>query len=186
MTKKSTIEKEYGELIKKLTLLNARKLRSIGIPVSTQIDDVIINTRAKSRLGACKLMKTSQGKKSFTIEISSETLKCSVDKITEVVIHELLHTCPGCFNHGKKWKSYGEKVYEKLGYRITRVTKYEELGLAKPVKKQETVYTVKCKGCGQIYTRKRMCPLVKNPENYKCGKCGSSLYFQGKSTTSCR
>ncbi len=172
--------------LKELTLKIANELRDIGIPISTQIKDVKINKRAKSRLGSCKAIKNGLGKRSFIIEISNEVLKCETAKLYEIIIHELLHTCPGCFNHGKKWKEYGSRINRFCGLNINTVTSYEELGIKRPEKKQETIYVIKCKGCGQVYIRKRMCPLVRNPENYRCGKCGNSLSFEGKSTTSCR
>lgn len=155
-----------------------KDLEHIGIPVSKDIEDVVINKRAKSRFGACKVKKNKLGKKSFVIEISEEVLGCETKELSTIIVHELLHTCNGCFNHGRKWKLYCDLVEHKLGYKITRTQNYKDLGLDKPEPKEEIKYIVRCKGCGQEFPRKRMCNLVKHPEKYRCGKCGNILYLE--------
>ena len=51
-------KKELIDLVYRLS----EELRSIGIPISKDIEDIVINTRAKSRFGACKINKGSFGK----------------------------------------------------------------------------------------------------------------------------
>lgn len=171
------MEKEELYLLTKQLIL---ELKEIGIPVSKNIEKVSINTRAKSRFGACKVRKNTLGERNYTIEISSEILSCEIKDISSIIIHELLHTCKGCFNHGKKWKIYSALVKEKLGYNISRTQSYESLGLNKPDEKEGIKYVVKCSGCGAEFPRKRLCNLVKNPHNYRCSKCGNILYLQGE------
>ena len=98
------------EQINKLTDKVLQELKSIGIPVSNNIEKVVINTRTKKRLGACKKNVNSSGRESFIIEISARALACKEEQICNIIAHELIHTCPGSFNHGKKWKKYGEKT----------------------------------------------------------------------------
>ncbi len=163
------------EQINKLTDKVLQELKSIGIPVSNNIEKVVINTRTKKRLGACKKNVNSCGIESFIIEISARALACKEEQICNIIAHELIHTCPGSFNHGKKWKKYGEKTEALLGYHIKRTVNLEEMGI-KPDKTSEKVrYTIICKKCGQKFERKRKCPLVEHPENYRCGKCGGRL-----------
>ena len=49
-----------------------------------------------------------------------------------------LSNMPGSFNHGKKWKKYGEKTEALLGYHIKRTVNLEEMGI-KPDKTSEKV-----------------------------------------------
>ena len=92
---------------------------------------------------------------------------CDDIKLCSIIAHEILHTCPGSFNHGKIWKEHGRQVEHFLGYESIK-------------------YIIVCKKCGQKYERKRICPLVKNPKKYRCGKCGGKLELLHKHTTSCR
>lgn len=155
-------------------------LKNLGIPISDNIEDVTINRRAKSRFGACKVKKKPLGGRTYLLEISEEILECETKLISSVIVHELLHTCNGCFNHGKKWKKYCKIVEEHLGLSLSRTNKYENFGLEPPAEKEQIKYIVKCTGCGAVFPRKRMCPLVKNPSKYKCGKCGNILYLDNK------
>lgn len=155
-----------------------KDLKNTGIPISKNIKEVVINTRAKARFGACKRKKDGLGRTYYIIELSEEILKCSEEEASTVVAHELLHTCPGCFNHGKKWKLYTQRVFKELGINIKTVQRYEELGLERPREKEEIKYIIRCSGCGRTFSRKRMCSLVKNPEKYRCGKCGNILYLE--------
>lgn len=175
-------KKELKTLVESI----AQEMRSVGIPVSTNIEEVEINPRTKRRLGCCKRRKNIVGKEFFTIEISRYALKCEKRQLCSIIAHELLHTCKGCFNHGKKWKILGKTVEDRLGYSITRTVDYENLGLENPADSEKTKYVIVCRECGQKIERKRKCPLVKNIGKYRCGKCGGILKLEGKSTTSCR
>ena len=69
------------EQINKLTDKVLQELKSIGIPVSNNIEKVVINTRTKKRLGACKKNVNSCGRESFIIEISARALACKEEQI---------------------------------------------------------------------------------------------------------
>ena len=145
-------------------------LKEEGIPVSNNITGPVINSRAKSRFGRCTKVRGG-----YEIEISSRLLSCN-DKIIEtVILHELLHTCPKCMNHGSLWKLYAAIINEKYGYQITCRTNYETLGLQAPGSRETIKYMIVCTECGQKYPRKRKCRLVENVDRYRCGKCGGKL-----------
>lgn len=164
------MEKYAAELTKKVE----QELKKIDIPVSGEIDKVVINNRAKKRLGTCRKEKIADGKIKFVIELSSVIMDCTEKEICGVIAHELIHTCEGCFNHGKKWKEYAKRANDEYGYNIHRITELENSDI-KCEFSAKNIYIIKCKNCGTVYKRIRMCPLVKNPERYRCGKCGHSL-----------
>ena len=176
------------ELFKEVT----EEVRGVGIPVSARIVGPVINTRAKARFGCCKAGKKTIGPVSYTIEISSAVLAADEKFIKEIIAHELLHTCKGCMNHGKKWKQYTETLHAAYGYNITRTSTYESLGLERPEsasssgQPQGYKYRLVCQNCGGEILRKKMCKVVANPGNYRCGKCGGHLKLESKNTTSCR
>lgn len=143
------------------------ELRQLGIPVSQHIfPQVQVNTRAKRRLGCCKREGNS-----FRIEISHSLLP-SPNKVREVLVHELLHTCPGCGNHGKTWKRYGELAGKALGVTVSRLSPAE--GDGRPLRREEVKYVLECQSCGAKIGRSRMSKAVKSPWRYRC-PCGGKL-----------
>lgn len=156
-----------------------KQCHALKIPVSRKIQsEIVINERAKCRFGACK--KTSEG---FVIEISELLLKADPNKIKNVIAHELLHTCYGCYNHGERWKSYAIRLNEAYGYNIKRTNSYEEMGMERPEKKLENKYMIQCQKCGKIFYRQKKSKLVTQIDHYRC-RCGGILkcYVNQKKT----
>ena len=142
--------------------------RSLSIPVSRNIaPHVTVNTRARTRFGCCR----SVGGR-HTIEVSHALLETEEKFIRQVLAHEVLHTCPGCANHGKRWLHWAAQMNRAFGYDIRRTHAPQALGLedARPVR-----YLVVCRQCGKAIPRMKRSPLVDHPERYRC-KCGGSLF----------
>lgn len=143
------------------------KLESINIPVASNCK-FIVNSRAKRRWGRC-----IQNEDDFTIQVSSTLLDERNPKsaLHSTIAHELLHTCPDCMNHGNLWQEYADKVTRILG--ITVKTKMSSA--EKNVAYQELPkYLLKCKKCGHVFGRHRMCDSVKWPMFFHCN-CGGEL-----------
>ena len=149
------------------------KLDKIDIDYGN-ILEVTVNTRAKNRWGQCK--KVPGG---FKININADLLNESITKSDEglinTLIHEILHTCEGCLNHGKKWKDLAFKVNLFYGYNIKRTSSSEEKGVPETLKKVYYKYAVQCTCCNQITKRQKMSKVVSHPEYFRCGLCGGSL-----------
>lgn len=149
------------------------KLDHIGIEYGNVID-VEINTRAKNRWGQCKRVPGG-----YTINVNAALLDeniCPDDLgLENTILHELLHSCNGCLNHGDKWKNLAQKVYDEYGINIKRTSTSSEKGLLnyereiKPVNHQLT-----CLKCGHVFKRTKASALVKHPERYRCG-CGGKI-----------
>lgn len=123
------------------------KLTKIGIPVSGSIHPAVtVNTRAKRRLGCC-IYRDGM----FYIEVAQRLLADDRQELLEeTLVHELLHTCYGCQNHGKRWKSYAEKVYAALGYHVTR-TVFTEDGDTRL--RQDSVQPLRSRNCPYAYVQ---------------------------------
>ncbi len=146
--------------------------RALSIPVSGGIDPhVAVNTRARTRFGCCR----SRGGR-HTIEVAALLLEGSEHNLRQVLAHEVLHTCPGCANHGKSWKRWAALMSAAYGYDIRRTDSHESLGVADP---RPARYLVVCSRCGSRIPRMKRSPLVTHPERYRC-KCGGSLYVTGQ------
>ncbi len=142
--------------------------RSLSIPVSGHIDPhVVVNTRARTRFGCCRSAKGRH-----TIEVSAALLSAEEQSIRQVLAHEVLHTCPGCADHGKRWQHWAALMNNAFGYDIRRAHTPEALG----VEDARTVrYLVVCRQCGKSIARMKRSSLVEHPERYRC-KCGGVLF----------
>ena len=159
-----------GETDKLLARVIAQA-RAVKIPVSEHIcPQVRLNRRARTRFGCC-IRKGG----AYTIELSAQLAREGTeDAISQVLAHEALHTCYGCSNHGKRWKSYAAKMNAAYGYHISRTDNFEDLGIEddRPVR-----YRVVCTRCGRQIPRMKRSPLVDHPERYRC-RCGGTLRIE--------
>lgn len=152
-----------------------KELAALKIPFTSSAE-FTINTRAASRWGQTR--KTPDG---YKINISAVLLdeRNAAEGLKNTIIHELLHTCAGCMNHGAKWKEYAARVKAAYGYNIKRTSNEEEKGIAAECvaeynrQKKDTPprYVFRCKGCGAIVTRQKASDFVQHPELYRCGIC---------------
>ena len=148
-------------------------LDSLGIKYG-RVGNWTVNTRAKCRLGQCRVVDGDL----FDINISEAVLKDDIDNqiALDVIMHELLHTVKGCFNHGAKWKKYAEYIKWKLPqYNIRRVATKGDAALI--IERKEPVYKfiLRCTKCGQEIKRQKETKVVINYKRYRCGKCGGKL-----------
>jgi len=145
-----------------------QELDNIGIEYGT-IKEFRINKRAKSFYGQC--IKKPEG---FIIEIITDMLADDVPDIElkDTIIHEILHTCENCFNHGKPWKNVADKVNKAYGYNISRLANFEIKTETKP---KVIKYRLHCVGCGQTYERTKKSRFTENPQYYRCGECHGEI-----------
>lgn len=158
--------------LKKLVCECQRDLLSVYI-LPGKVRNWGVNTRAKARWGLCS--KVARGL--FDIQISAMLLQDSVDDqvVKDTIVHELLHTIPGCFRHTGKWKQYAIAVNNMLPqYNIKARSSYEEKGLEDTRPAPECRYVLQCLQCGAEIKRQRKSATVLHPEHYRC-VCGGRL-----------
>lgn len=147
-----------------------KEAQELKIPVPDNIyRNIIVNSRPRKRFGCCRKQNNM-----YIIEISKFVLECPLKKISEVIAHEVLHTCEGCYNHGKLWKKYAKLMNEAYGYEISRLTSSEKMGLGKTEGKNQIRYIIKCKKCGKEYPRQRFTCVMQKINAYRCS-CGGEL-----------
>ena len=156
-----------GELDKLLALVIAQA-KAVKVPVSDRVcPQVRLNRRARTRFGCCVRKGGA-----YTIELSARLAREGAeDAVSRVLAHEVLHTCYGCSNHGKRWKGYAQRMNAAYGYHISRTDRFEDLGMEddRPVR-----YWVVCTRCGRRIPRMKRSTLVDHPERYRC-RCGGTL-----------
>lgn len=124
-------------------------------------------TESSRKFGFCR--KTANG--GFQIWITDLAMH---GDIKSTIVHELIHTVEGCFNHGKEFQSLARwlsSVYDiELGTRASK----NEMALSEEYRISKAKYVIRCKKCGQTILRERATRLVKLPMTYSCG-CGGEL-----------
>ena len=154
--------------VDKLLARAIAQAKAVKIPVSPSIDPRLrLNRRARTRFGCC--IRREGG---YTIELSAQLAReGSEEAILQVLAHEVLHTCYGCSNHGRRWKGYAQRMNAAYGYHISRTDNFADLGISddRPVR-----YYVVCQRCGRRIPRLKRSPLVDHPERYRC-TCGGPL-----------
>lgn len=149
-------------------------LDDCGIPYA-DIEDFTVNTRSR-RWGQCRRENGC-----YFISVSATLLdeRNDEDGLLNTLIHELLHTCPGCWNHGAAWQQQAQRVENAYGLHITRLSSAEEKGVtfdARPTRSHEKRYAIRCEHCGKIYRREKRSKVITNYSRYRCGVCGGHLY----------
>lgn len=142
-----------------------------------------INTRALKRWGQCKAIPGG-----FSININYILLDEKNDEqgLKNTIIHELLHSCKNCMNHGKEWQYLANKVNRTYGYNIKRVSSANDKGLTEESQKEQINaeieklqnrkhYEIICQNCGYKYIRYKESKIVQHPEYYRCGVCHGKL-----------
>lgn len=163
-------EKQLNELLQQVW----EEARALNIPVSKHISPSLqINNRTKTRFGGCKKVKGFVHD-TYQIEISRVLLSAEAHVVKEILAHEILHTCPGCMNHGSTWKMHCRKLEAVHGYRLERTTSYAKLGITDQRKPRPKRYLIQCNQCGQQIFRQKKSPLTESTAMYRC-RCGGKL-----------
>ena len=142
--------------------------RALSIPISDRIDPhVAVNRRAVTRFGCCIRQRDS----SYRIELTDRLLAAEERACMQTLAHEVLHTCPGCQNHGPLWQEYAQRMNKAWGYSISRTGTCGALGIADA---RQVRHLVVCTACGREFPRVKASALVLHPERYRC-RCGGIL-----------
>lgn len=157
-------------------------LKDLNIPF---VDcSVALSKRASTRvLGNCH-RKMVLGKYYFDITLNPALFQESADDdaIMNTLLHEYIHTCEGCFDHGRMFKYYANLINNKYHYNIARTNSVDSYGVVLP--KTKFKYEIVCSHCGRVVARKkRKCELVENIENgygdlYRCSCCHTKGEFK--------
>lgn len=155
---------EWVDIIHKLT----------GMKPNFEINEVKINPRLKQTFAQTCL----EG----WIEFSEPFLRHhgNPKSLHSVICHEVIHTFPDCWDHKATFKTIGKYLkYAGFDVQITRTytdAVYSNYELAHSRQKETYKYKAVCEGCGQILWRKRSnADVIKNPQRWKCGKCGGKF-----------
>lgn len=180
-TKKYTVKDIEDEIKEDLNILKHLGVESLA----TKEIEVCINSRFTRTLGLCK----DKGNNFFTIKINESFLRSAEPQsIHDTIMHEVIHTCKGCYNHGPEWHRVGNLVSKKFGFTITRT--YNDSSYSQFMRNKKATrirYQIGCPNCGIIkecYSPTKVFLGVKQQEKtgqprYRCNRCKNrNLYTQ--------
>ncbi len=135
-----------------------------------------INSRLKRSLGRCsKCSLKAKNQELFSIEISLYVLTTqNLDLLRDVIAHELIHTIPGCYNHGPAFQEAANKLnayYPKL-YNVQVETNLADYGLFASALNR---YKIVCQHCQYTMYRQRMSKTLRHIDRYCCPMCHGPL-----------
>lgn len=139
------------------------------------------NPRLRTTWGICRPWRGA-----FIIEVHPFLLDDRTPEkvLKNTLIHEILHTCPGCQNHGRLWKSYADRVNRLYGYEITTYiseNEIKEVADAGTYSRDSTArYIMQCDGCKRRARYQRMTEFVRNPVGKRCRYCGCKTFTRIK------
>lgn len=111
----------------------------------------------------------------FIISLNSHLLELEkVDPALETLLHEILHTIRGCWNHGPKWKRLAGQLNSRYGCDIKTTATASEKG-ANAVIAKHFKYYIQCKKCGEQHGLQRRTKAYKQPELYTHTGCGGTF-----------
>jgi len=145
-------------------------LDNIGINYGN-IVEVVPNTRAKKRWGQCCRIP---GGYSININVALLNERNKEEGLINTILHELIHSCEGCMNHGENFKRIAGKIFRAYGYKITTTSSAADKGVIETTRNIDYKYAVQCGACMNIVQRMRMSDLIKYPEFFRC-KCGGKF-----------
>lgn len=109
----------------------------------------------------------------FVIRLS-ESIRQYPELIKNVLAHELIHTIPGCFNHGAKFQYYASRL-NRFGYQVSTYFDQEgaqnKYGYSEPKSK----ITLECTKCHKQFGYSRECNATRHPEKMIHKHCGGAL-----------
>ncbi len=93
------------------------RLKSLGYKVG-KVVDLEISYRYSRAWAKCT-WNSPRYYKSFTITVSDRLFKANKESVRDIIHHEVIHTIPGCFNHGTMFKNVAGHCNKKFGTHIS-------------------------------------------------------------------
>lgn len=177
-------EEEYRNKIWEYIEHCERLLERLNIQ-TTMVSDVFVLDDIEDCWGLChEIEKGKEYQISINISLidlafqniaifGKETFQCKA--LIETIMHELLHTIRGCFDHGKKWHYFVNKVNQAYKLDIKVADTFFEKDVRKEVYFAGYNYILECSNCHLDWRYKTRCKRYREYENYRCPNCGSKI-----------
>lgn len=149
------------------TLFERANVYILASGIDTMYRGVAISFSKRMKRTLATTTKHSNGE--YTITFSERLLEADENSCYNIIIHEILHTCPDCMKHTGEWRKLANVINNKYPqFDIQRFVDIKSLVLCTPPAYK---YAFKCKDCGKIVKRRIKSNFVKNYQDYRCGNC---------------
>lgn len=132
-------------------------------------------------LGECTLKQGGN----FEIAISRASCAAGEDVLSGTICHELIHTMPGCFDHGPQFLANARRIKERYGVDVekgtpkTHAAKVRQTAFYKPHRVSYN-YRITCCKCGvEAYAKRQgrtLFNIINGSDAYTCKKCGGRRF----------
>ena len=185
-TSKENIEKNIikDSSITKIFNTVSKELIKIGVPIP--IKDIVkvgeLKTRSKRVRGVTYTFKRiaynnpNIDDKTNYIGINKKLIEDNFE-IEKTMVHELIHTIPGCNNHGPNFKRYAGLInrhYPEYNVSTYYTSDSDETENIADTKKPK--YVVTCENCGAKTYFYRKCKTLDIISRCTCKKCKTSNF----------
>jgi hypothetical protein len=160
------------EELQRLFKICLKEVKAAGIKPGKIVGDVLVNKRYSRRWGTTTTRRQGKPDCNHVISVSPHLLLTDEKSIKNTLVHEILHTCDGCQNHGELWQHYAAIMNRKYGYKIQTKTSNEEKGMVIP---PNAKYCFRCKKCNKLVFHYKHCNMVDNPDFYVHRNCGGTF-----------
>lgn len=152
-----------------------RMCDEVGIPYG-DIRKISISGKMSKAMGKCwRYRNAMHGIEWFEIKIAKLAAdNFSSFELENVVLHEIIHTCKGAFDHGSTFHKYGNLVNKRYGYHVETYWSFESVGVTP--EQMNYKYIFRCDKCGKEFGYMRMCKVVKlKGKGCRCGVCKGTI-----------
>ena len=152
-------------------------LQKIGVdtPTPSRNYRLKFNGRATSRFGKIKRIGTNH----YEIELNSIHNEVDNDQnVKNTVIHEIIHSLPGCMNHGFLWKEVCDKYNRAYNTQLSRtsIASTEYMSIVSTKYKKYTLTCNKCKHEWQYSKNTKLVKMAREGKELKCPWCGDQTF----------
>lgn len=99
-----------------------------------------------------------------------------INELRSIICHEMIHTCPRCWQHNKTWVKYALKIDEKYGYGVaTYKNEYNVFN-----SQLSTLHQMVCPNCGGklMIKKESVWEKVKDGSKAYCGWCRHEMSIE--------
>ena len=95
------------------------QMRADKFPIAEKVG-VVMDKTQKTCFATCQRIRKDG---SFIIHLMPALMEMDEDIVDNTIVHEIIHTCPGCWNHGSEFHNLGRKATMQYGLKYPIDTK---------------------------------------------------------------